>query len=1062
MPNMFKYFLILFSVLSSAAISSASEETLPAEQVKFFETHIRPLLVEHCISCHGPDTQKGELRLDVKQGALSVGGESGPPVIPHKPDESLLLEAVRYESYEMPPDEQLPADKIKLIEQWIANGAVWPDDSEDVTLTKSGTITEEDRNYWAFVPAENSTPPETKNNDWCNNEIDHYILNKLEENDLQPSSPASKRELIRRVYFDTIGLPPTADEIEKFVNNQSPQAYENLVDQLLADPRFGEHWARQWLDLVRYAESDGYRQDAYRPQAWKYRDYVIRSFNEDKPYDLFVHEQIAGDELYPENPDALIATSFLRLGVYEYNQRDVRTHWQDILNEMTDVTSDVFLGLGMGCARCHNHKFDPILQKDYFALQAFMAPVLWTDDTPLATPEEKAAYDAQLQKWESATYEIREKISQIEAPILTSLANSAINKFPEDIQVMMRKPIEEREPLEHQLAELAYRQVIREHDKLKSKLKDEKLENWQALQEELAKFDSLKPKPLPTGPTVADVSQSAPPTYMKTRLETKTIEPEFIEVLSTRTQEILPSVTDHSTGRRSALATWLTQPTHPLTARVMVNRLWQHHFGKGLAPSPSDFGTLGEPPTHPQLLDKLAIEFVESGWKMKPMHRKMLLSATYQQSSSLDDNAVASSRALLIDPQNSLLWRANRFRLNADEFRDSILAATGELSSKMGGPSVSGNSSQRSIYTKVIRNQQDPFFGAFDAPRGTSSTSERNRTTTSTQALMMMNGSWILERASVLAKAARNESPGNSQAAIEELYQRVLKRSPKPEETEQALAFLEMTVEDLNDSAKSDEGTYAEMPARSGMAIDLNGTPKTPLPTMQSELLNDTEEFTIEAIVLFEDATVRTIVSQWNNDQKTAGYALGVTSQKSAYQPRNLILQLIGKTDSAAVQYEVIASNIHLDLNKPYYVSVRVKAGDTSESGITFTVQELSDNTPVQSAQVKHQVKSNFVSPHISTVIGGRHSTSRHHWEGLIDHIRISRRMLNDEELLLNQEDLPQDVIADWNFEKNLKDSSTAKNDLKSYEGANSDPLQTALVDLAHALLNCNEFLYVD
>ncbi|HCS55040.1 MAG TPA: hypothetical protein DIW81_26225, partial [Planctomycetaceae bacterium] len=310
-----------------------------------------------------------------------------------------------------------------------------------------------------------------------------------------------------------------------------------------------------------------------------YRDYVIRSFNEDKPYDLFVHEQIAGDELYPENPDALIATSFLRLGVYEYNQRDVRTHWQDILNEMTDVTSDVFLGLGMGCARCHNHKFDPILQKDYFALQAFMAPVLWTDDTPLATPEEKAAYDAQLQKWESATYEIREKISQIEAPILTSLANSAINKFPEDIQVMMRKPIEEREPLEHQLAELAYRQVIREHDKLKSKLKDEKLENWQALQEELAKFDSLKPKPLPTGPTVADVSQSAPPTYMKTRLETKTIEPEFIEVLSTRTQEILPSVTDHSTGRRSALATWLTQPTHPLTARVMVNRLWQHHFG---------------------------------------------------------------------------------------------------------------------------------------------------------------------------------------------------------------------------------------------------------------------------------------------------------------------------------------------------------------------------------------------------------------------------------------------------------------------------------------------------
>ncbi|MCG6156694.1 DUF1553 domain-containing protein [Rubinisphaera margarita] len=1071
MSTLLRFCLLSFCiVLAASGGSNLHAEELPLEQVKFFETHIRPLLVEHCISCHGPDKQKGELRLDLKQGALTVGGESGPSIIPHKPDESLLLEAVRYESYEMPPDGQLAADKIALLEKWIANGAVWPDDADGEVLQSSSTITEEDRNWWAFRPMQDSTLPEVQNPEWCVNDIDHYVLARLEQAELVPASPAAKRDLIRRVYFDTIGLPPTADEIEAFVTSEDPRAYEKLVDRLLEDPRFGEHSARQWLDLVRYAESDGYRQDAYRPNAWRYRDYVIDALNNDKPYDQFIREQLAGDELYPDDPESLVATGFLRLGVYEYNQRDVRTHWQEILNEMTDVTSDVFLGLGMGCARCHNHKFDPILQSDYYGLQAFLSPVLWRDEEPLLKSQERAAYQEQMKEWEAATHEIREKIAEIESPVMTSLANSSVNKFPDDIQQMMRKPIEDREPLEHQLAELANRQVLEQRAKLKSRLKGEKLERWQALQEELAKFDDLKPKSPPVAPTVTDVGQHAPPTILKTRIRETTVEPHFIEVLSTRTPTILPTPGEETTGRRAALANWLTQPGHPLTARVMVNRLWQRHFGRGLVSSASDFGSLGEPPTHPELLDWLALRFVEGGWKMKPLHRMILLSATYRQSSFLQDNPLASSRAMLVDPQNALLWRANRFRLNADQLRDAMLHATGELSDSSGGPSVTSTSNRRSIYTRLIRNKQEELFSAFDAPRGTSSVSDRNRTTTATQALLLMNGSWILDRSARLAQGVVSQTGRDDLAtSVEALYRRILKRSPQPQELEGATGFLEVVLAEAREAAEAETTgpwSYAEMPARSGQAIELERDAKVYPPMTSADLLDSADEFTLEAIVLlnslYDDATVNTIVSQWDNNNQRAGYALGVTSKKSAYQPRNLILQLVGKTNSGGTKYEVIASDLHLDLETPYYVAVRVKLDDTGETGVTFTVQELSDNTPLQTANVKHQVVSGFTSPQLSTIVGGRHGSTRHRWDGLIDQVRITPKVLADDQLLLNSEELPSSTVADWRFEKSLEDSSGKKHPLRSGGTTGGDPYEKALADLAHVLLNSNEFLYVD
>ncbi len=1057
-------------VLTAVSGASLYAEDLPLEQVKYFETHIRPLLVEHCVSCHGPDKQKGELRLDLKQGAITVGGESGPSIIPHKPDESLLLEAVRYESYEMPPDGQLPDDKIELLEKWIAAGAIWPDDANGEVIQSSATITEEDRNWWAFRPMQDSTPPKVNDTDWGVNEIDRYILAGLEQAELVPASPASKRDLIRRLYFDTIGLPPTAEEIEAFVSSEDPKAYEKLVDQLLDDPRFGEHSARQWLDLVRYAESDGYRQDAYRRNAWQYRDYVIDALNKDKPYDQFIREQLAGDELYPDDPDSLIATGFLRLGVYEYNQRDVRTHWQDILNEMTDVTSDVFLGLGMGCARCHNHKFDPLLQSDYYGLQAFLSPILWRDDEPLLEQDDLTAYRQQKQQWEEATREIREKIAEIEAPIKTSLANGSINKFPDDIQTMMRKPIEDREPLEHQLAELANRQVLEKQAGFKSRLKGEKLEQWQALQEELAKFDDLKPKSPPVAPTVTDVGQQAPPTILKTRVKETAVEPHFIEVLATRTPAILPTPTEETTGRRAALANWLTQPGHPLTARVMVNRLWQRHFGRGLVSSASDFGRLGEPPTHPELLDWLALRFVEGGWKMKPLHRMMLLSATYRQSSFLQDNPLASSRAMLVDPQNSLLWRANRFRLNADQMRDAVLHATGELSDASGGPSVTSTSTRRSIYTRIVRNKQEELFSAFDAPRGTSSVSDRNRTTTATQALLLMNGSWALDRSAKLARAVASESrPDDLSTPVESLYRRILKRSPEPQELDGATGFLEAVLTEAREAAEAETigpWTYTEMPARSGQAIELDRNAKVSPPMISAGLLDNAEEFTIEAIVLlnslYDDATVNTIVSQWDNNAKSPGYALGVTSKKSAYQPRNLILQLVGKNTAGANKYEVIASDLHLDLETPYYVAVRVKLNETGEAGVTFTVQELSDNTPLQTARVKHQVVSGFTSPQLPTIVGGRHGSTRHRWDGLIDQVRITPRVLTDDQLLLNSEETPEAMVADWRFEKSLDDSSGKKHALRSGGTSGGNPYEKALADLAHVLLNSNEFLYVD
>jgi hypothetical protein len=635
------------------------------------------------------------------------------------------------------------------------------------------------------------------------NEIDAFIVDRLRVEGLTPAPTADRLTLLRRATLDLHGLPPTPEQIETFLADRSPAAFRKLVDRLLASPRYGEQWARHWLDLVRYADSDGYKADHYRPHAWRYRDYVIRSLNGDKPYDRFVMEQLAGDEIAPDDPEALVATGFLRHWPYEYNQRNVERQWNDILNDVTDVTADAFLGMGMGCARCHDHKFDPILQEDYFRLRAFFAPMIPRDETPLTDAAEQKRYEAELARWEAETAAIRERLEEIERPHREAAAQGAIEKFPENIQAMIRTDLGNRSGREHQLAELAFRQVTFEYDALAGKLKEEDKKEWESLQAQLLEFP--KPEPLPVGSTVADIRRACPATAIPDDPQRREIPPGFLSILDPQPAEILPPVSaPESTGRRTALAHWLVRPDHPLTARVMVNRIWQHHFGTGIVATPSDFGRLGEPPSHGELLDWLAVEFVRSGYSIKHMHRLIMASATYRQRS----DAPVEPQAREKDPENRLLWRMDVQRLSAEQIRDAALAASGELDLAMGGPSVETELPRRTIYTKVLRNTQDPLLSAFDSPPGFESVAQRDETTTPTQALLMINGPWLLARAEVMARRLRGEDAVSCEDVVERAVLWALGRPPSAAEREAFIQFVDRYDADV----KRETGDGPELP----------------------------------------------------------------------------------------------------------------------------------------------------------------------------------------------------------------------------------------------------------
>ena len=738
----------------------------------FFEQSVRPILAQHCVKCHGPDKQKGGLRLN-DAGAFAAGGDSGPAVVAGKPDVSRLVKAVRHEDGEMPPGKKLPAADIATLAKWVTDGAVWPAaaGSAKMPARKPGGITDADRAWWAFQPP-TAPPVPTAGDGWARTPIDRFVAASHAAAGLTPAPDAGPLAVLRRVTFDLTGLPPTPAEIDAHLADPSRDAFEKLVDRLLATPAYAQRQARLWLDLVRYADSDGYRMDHPRPHAWRYRDYVVRSFAADKPYDRFVREQLAGDEIAPADPDALVATGYLRQWPYEYNQRDVKGQWAAILNDLTDVTGDVFLGLGFGCARCHDHKFDPLLQKDYFALQSFFAGLSFRDEPVFATAEAARDYPAALAAWEATTAALRADIDGLLAAVRAKEMAHAVNKFPEDIRAVFAKPPAERTTHEKQLHELAARQVEYEHVRAPEFLKGEAKTNYDALKKQLATHLKTKP-PDPTAMIARDHGREAAPTVVAAGRNKGPVEPAFPAVFGLPAPAITPGPA--STGRRRALADWLTRPDHPLTARVMVNRVWQQHFGTGLVATASDYGTLGDKPTHPELLDHLAAGFVADGWSLKRLHKRVVTSAVYRQA------------ATGADPRR--LDRMPVRRLDAEQVRDALLAVGGELKDGDGRPAVAADGLKRSLFTKVVRNTPDPLLAAFDAADGLTSCARRNVTVTPTQSLLLLNGPFGLARATAFAK--RVVPAGDDDAAgVRAAFRLAYGRPPTEAEAAEARSFL--------------------------------------------------------------------------------------------------------------------------------------------------------------------------------------------------------------------------------------------------------------------------------
>jgi hypothetical protein len=688
---------------------------------------------------------------------------------------------------------------------------------------------------WPFYPPTRPAVPEAQNKAWVRNPIDAFIVHALEAKGLSPNGEAEKLTLLRRVTFDLTGLPPTPEEQAAFVANTSVDAYEKVVDRLLASPRYGERWAQHWLDVVRYAETDGFKEDAHRPNAYKYRDYVIRSFNADLPYDRFIRQQLAGDELEPDNPEAIVATGYCRLYPDEYNAADVRQRRQEILDDVTDATGLVFLGLTMGCAQCHNHKFDSILQTDYYRLQAFFTPMLPHNDLPEATPSERAEHAKRQAAWEKATAGVRAEIESLVAPQRKKALDTALEKFDAEAVKAVRTPPDKRTAAQQQIAFQVAKYTTQMEDAAVGKITGEAKKRLDELEAKLAKFDSLKPPSLPLAMAITDAAGPPPQTFRLTggslKHPAEAVEPGFPSFLGAAQPEIAPPPTaPHSTGRRAALAEWLTRKDHPLTARIMVNRLWQDHFGQGIVATPNDFGAAGEPPTHPELLDWLAVEFMDSGWSLKAMHRLMVTSATYRQSALVDPKSEMHAKAAAADPSNKLLWHARRQRLTGESLRDAVLQVAGDLNLRMYGPSAHpelpdgiGNHAwkpdanpedrnRRSIYVLAKRNLRLPLLEAFDLPDMHNSCPRRSSTTTAPQALLMLNSDFALGEArrwaGRLLKASDTSSDDRS--LISTAYVQAYGRQPTAGELDMCVKFISDQAGAVGDGAKTEKKTMPD------------------------------------------------------------------------------------------------------------------------------------------------------------------------------------------------------------------------------------------------------------
>jgi mono/diheme cytochrome c family protein len=719
----------------------------PAERSIHFVDQVRPVFEQHCYSCHGPERQRSGFRLDVKSEALR-GGDLGFAIVPGDGAASPLIRYVSGLDPErvMPPEgERLPDDTVALLRAWIDQGAEWPDGIDQTVLRAK-------EDHWAFRPAARPAVPEVRNSLWGRTPIDRFILAQLEQEKMSPSPEADRVTLIRRLTFNLTGLVPTPEEVEAFLLDNRPDAYERLVNRLLASPRYGERWARHWLDVVHYGESHGYDKDKPRLHAWPYRDYVIRSFNDDKPYSRFVEEQLAGDVFFPDDPDGIVATGFIAAGPWDFvghvelpeSKMDGLMARYNDRDDMVMTAMSTFQSLTVHCARCHDHKFDPISQEEYYQLQAVFAGVDRANrpfDSDPATAQLRRHLEARQEKLEgkeskSELAELKERLSSLPKQ---QLVYAAASEFKEEGHFAPAGGIR---PVHH----LQRGEVTRP-------------------------LDEVQPGALSCLPD----------------LEASFELPE-----------------NHPEGhRRAALAKWVTHPENFLTRRSIVNRVWHYHFGRGLVDTPNDFGFMGSRPSHPELLDWLAFWFIENGESFKELHRLILTSSVWRQAVRHNPEYNA------LDADNRLLWRMNRLRLDAESFRDSVLQISGRIDFTMGGPSIqqfhfkddhspvydytlydvdSPGAYRRSIYRFIVRSVPDPFMECLDSADPSLLTPARDVTITALQALATLNNAFVARQAEHFA-ARLEQLAQDLPVQIELAYQLALSRSPSQEEQELFLEY---------------------------------------------------------------------------------------------------------------------------------------------------------------------------------------------------------------------------------------------------------------------------------
>lgn len=919
-----------------------------------FARDVQPILARRCYKCHGPNEAEGGLQLDSQAGAFAELESGATAIVPGDSSSGELMARITGtgDGDRMPPEgKPLSDEEIQAIRTWIDSGAEW-------------------ESHWSFQAPSRPEPPAVGNAAWVSNPIDAFVLQRLEQADLQPAAPADKVALLRRAAYDLTGLPPTLEEIDTFLADDSDQAWERVLERLLASPQYGEKWASHWLDIVRYAETNGYERDGQKDLIWKYRDYVIRSFNEDKPYDKFIREQLAGDEIPNADPDSIIATGFYRLGIWDDEPADRELARYDYLDDLVRTTGESFLGLTIGCARCHDHKIDPISQKDYYAMVDFFTNVAPhgsgnTNHVQVTTEQSKQTYARQLQDKQQRESALQQQLTELEQRLFTVLRKEdpdfkvpQASAVPNDGVVLadsrkqhqlwsytLKKPADNWFDIafddsewkedkggfgtpgtpgtnigtrwsssdiwirrDFRLDQIPTRVMLRIHhdenaevylngtqvasfngyvvdytevditeraanlvqtgrntiaihcrntgggqyidaglvvdgaDPIRNlfaehadRLLGEKSNaSYLELKRRLAESQASVPE-LPVEFAMAVAERGRNKTWILGRglpsMKGDEVQAAFPEILNPPAPQIVENAAADSSGRRSALADWITAPENPMTSRVVVNRLWQHHFGRGIVRSSSDFGYQGTPPTHPHLLDWLASELVNQGWSLKKLHKLIMMSSTYRMSSA------GNERALAIDPNNELFWRFNLRRLTAEEIRDSILSVTGTLNLKMFGPPIfpplsqevlatasrpgaawgrssPEDSARRSVYIHVKRSLRHPMLSGFDAPETDTACAVRVTTTVPTQALGMLNSEFLNQQAGLFAARITAAKPDSLTEQLAFALQLTTGRQPAAAVVADDLRFLQ--------ELQSEEHVTAEEALRIFCLLQLN------------------------------------------------------------------------------------------------------------------------------------------------------------------------------------------------------------------------------------------------